>query len=400
MNEPGAWYPSLEAANDRIMELEQLVRHLRSRELPVPNNEIAEVFHRLNIGAPLSEGLLDDAFTTILTNPQVRAREFQLGAMLSGLMVRGPKPGEVAALIRAALRVDGVTRIKPALPGGERLICVAGSGKKGQKTFNISTPSCLVACAAGAYIAKPCSSATSSITGSRDFLQLLGARILDTEAMIDVMLATGFGAFSIESMVPKFDAVYGGRVYCITPLSYALPALVNPVVCDSVYYGLAHPNLALSLEVFRDFGFRNAMVVTSSDDDILFIDELSPLKHNYYGLGRDHVVGKVIRVFTETLTSEGPAAPHELHQGGSVEDNLRLAVQVLRGQRSGAPRAVIALNAGALLMLAGKVPALLDGYKLAVETITRGHGLEKLVQFIEATGGHRGTVEAILRDER
>jgi thymidine phosphorylase len=51
-------------------------------------------------------------------------------------------------------------------------------------------------------------------------------------------------------------------------------------------------------------------------------------------------------------------------------------------------------------MLAGKVPALLDGYKLAVETITRGHGLEKLVQFIEATGGHRGTVEAILRDER
>lgn len=67
---------------------------------------------------------------------------------------------------------------------------------------------------------------------------------------------------------------------------------------------------------------------------------------------------------------------------------------------SGAPRAVIALNAGALLMLAGKVPALLDGYKLAVETITRGHGLEKLVQFIEATGGHRGTVEAILRDER
>jgi len=120
MNEPGAWYPSLEAANDRIMELEQLVRHLRSRELPVPNNEIAEVFHRLNIGAPLSEGLLDDAFTTILTNPQVRAREFQMGAMLSGLMVRGPKPGEVAALIRAALRVDGVTRIKPALPGGRK----------------------------------------------------------------------------------------------------------------------------------------------------------------------------------------------------------------------------------------------------------------------------------------
>lgn len=398
MSEAGEWYPSIESANERIKELEQLVRHLRSRELPVPNNEIAEVFHRLNIGAPLSEGLIDDAFSSILTNPHVRARDFQLGAILSGLMVRGPTPREVATLIRAALRVDGVTRIKPSLPKGERLICVAGSGKKGQKTFNISTPSCLVACAAGAYIAKPCSAATSSITGSKDFLQLLGAHFLDTEAMIEVMLTTGFGAFAIETMVPKFDAVYGGRVYCTTPLSYALPALINPVACDAVYYGLSNPNLSLSLEVFHDFGFRNAMVVTSSDDEIFFIDELSPLKHNYYGLSSDHVVGKVIRLFTETLTAEGPADPYDLHQGRSIEDNLRLAVEVLRGRRSGPQRAVIALNAGALLMLAGKVQDLRDGYKLAVETIVSGQGLEKLLQFIEASGGQRGTVEAILRD--
>ena len=265
MNMPINRFKTIEAANERIRELEEMVDYLRSRELPAPNNEIAEIFHLINIGAPIDEQLLEHSFYSILTSPHIRARDFQLGALLSGLMVRGPTAKEIACLIRTALRVDGITRIKTALPRGEKLICVAGSGKKGQKTFNISTPSCLVACAAGAYIAKPCSAATSSITGSKDFLLLVGANLNGTEEMVDVMVGTGFGAYSIEAMVPRFDSVYGGRVYSPTPLSFALPAMINPVVCDSVFYGVSHPDISLALEVFSELGYKDAILEGSGN---------------------------------------------------------------------------------------------------------------------------------------
>lgn len=120
-----------------------------------PNHEIAEVFYRLNIGAPVEEHMIARAFELILSNPHVKARDAQLGAFLTGIMVKVPSVREVVTLIRTALNIDGVTRFKPTLPVSKKLVGVAGSGKKGCKTFNISTPACFVASAAGAFAANP-----------------------------------------------------------------------------------------------------------------------------------------------------------------------------------------------------------------------------------------------------
>ena len=51
-----------------------------------PNYEIAEVFYRLNIGASLEEVMIVRAFELILSNLQVKARDAQLGAFLTGMM--------------------------------------------------------------------------------------------------------------------------------------------------------------------------------------------------------------------------------------------------------------------------------------------------------------------------
>ena len=65
-----------------------------------PNHEIAEVFYRLNIGVPVGNDLLEKVFKLILTHPKVKARDTQLGAFLTGLMVKGPTVEEVMILIR------------------------------------------------------------------------------------------------------------------------------------------------------------------------------------------------------------------------------------------------------------------------------------------------------------
>lgn len=360
-----------------------------------PNHEIAELFYRLNIGAPVEEELVTRAFLVVLTNPNVKARDAQLGAMLTGLMVKGPTAREAVMLIRTALNIDGVIRYKPTLPIGQKLVGVAGSGKKGCKTFNISTPACLVASAAGAYIAKPCSGATSSVSGSKDFINTVGAKLLEPNEMIDVLLATGFGMFPIEELIPRFNAVYGGRTFGPTPLSFALPAIVNPIACDVLLYGLSHPNVDLSLNVFRDLGQKNVMVVSSSGDRIHYIDELSTVATNWLGRVENGDIGKVEEFSPTDITSRPPSGPDELKSGASIIENVQLATLILQGKMPGPLEDTIALNAGCILVMAEKTSNLKEGFNLAIEVIRSGKGFKKLEQFIEATGGSRQALSTI-----
>ncbi len=354
-----------------------------------PNYEIAEVFYRLNIGISIGEDLLARTFELILTNPQVKARDTQMGAFLTGLMVKGPTVREIVTLIRTALNIDGLVRYKPMLPEGEKLVGVAGSGKKGYKTFNISTPACFVASAAGAYVAKPGSAATSSVSGSKDFINAVGAKLLDPNDMIQVLRATGFGMFSIEDLIPKFDEVYGGKILGPTPLSFAFPAIVNPVAFDTLLYGLSHPNVKLSLEVFNELGYKIVMVVSSSSDRVHYIDELSTLSVNLSGRVQGGTISDVEEFAPTDITQHPPSNPEDLQSGMSLVENTQLAIQVLQGKLPGPREDTVVLNAAAILVLANKVTNLREGFEIALEVTRSGAGFKKLEQFIEATGGSK-----------
>lgn len=363
-----------------------------------PNQEIAEVFYRFNIGAPVEDELIAKAFELILTNPNVKSRDAQLGAFLTGLMVKGPSAREVVILVRTALNIDGVTRYKPTLPLDEKLIGVAGSGKKGCKTFNVSTSACLVASAAGVYVAKPGSTATSSVSGSKDFMNAVGAKISDPNEMIGVLLSTKFGLFPIEELVPKFDAVYGGKTFGPTPLSFALPAVVNPIACDALLYGLAHPNVSLALKVFAELGYKDVMIVTSSHDKLHYLDELSTLEHNFIGMIDDGNVCNVEELQVSQITGHPLSYPDELKSGTSLIENVQIALRVLRGRFQGSCEDTVALNAAGILVMAEKERTLADGFNTAIEVIRSGAGFRKLEEFIDATGGSRKSLSTIMED--
>jgi len=360
-----------------------------------PNQQIAEVFYRLNTGATVDADLIAETFSLILTNPIVKNRDLQLGAFLTGLMVRGPSVREVITLIRTALNIDGLTRYEPNLPAGEKIIGAAGSGKKGYKTFNISTSACLVASASGAFVAKPGSSATSSVSGSKDFMNIVGAKILDPYEMIKVLLSTRFGLFSIEELIPKFDAVYGGKIFSPTPLSFAFPAVVNPISCDGILYGLSHPNIQLALDVFVELGYDNVIVVSSTSDKVHYIDELSTLEHNLIGRINGGNVGNIEELDVTQITQHPSGSPDALGQGGSLIENVQIALNVLRGKSEGPREDTVALNAAVILVLAGKTKTLEEGFNFAIETIKSGAGFRKLEEFIEATGGNKKALSII-----
>ena len=86
-----------------------------------------------------------------------------------------------------------------------------------------------------------------------------------------------------------------------------------------------------------------------------------------------------------TLTeSEITAADHGLPacspadlRGGAPQDNARIGLQILRGER-GPKRDTVLLNAGCALKLAGKVAELKDGISMSAEAIDSGRALQLL----------------------
>ncbi len=360
-----------------------------------PNYVIAEVLNRLNVGMPVDD-IIEEAFKNILTHPHIKSRDAQLGSFLSGLMVKGPTAKEIASLIRTALNVDGLVRFKLSIPTGEKLVCVAGSGKKGLKTFNISTPACIVAAAAGAYVSKPGSHATSSLSGSIDFALIVGAKILSHQGMSEVLISTKFGLFSIEDVIPKFDNVYGGRAFGPTPLSFGLPAIVNPIVCDSLLYGLSHPNVDLSLEVLKNLGYNDAIVVSSSYDRIHFVDELTPLDFNLFGGIKNGIIIPTEVLDVSKVFNLKNCKSFDLKPGDSMIENAQLAVSVLTGKDKGFRTDTVAMNAGAILVMASKVDNIVDGYNYAIDIIKSGEALKKLEDFIEATGGSKNALKTLI----
>jgi anthranilate phosphoribosyltransferase len=334
----------------------------------------------LNVGADLPVDVLTDAFGSILESPAGHARDAQLGALLSGLMARGqgPNADQVTGLIRTALSVDRPQPIKVDLPPGERLVCVAGSGKKGVKTMNISTLACIVASSLGAYVAKPASRSTSSVSGSADFASCIGIQVGNVQHSVNMLKATGLGIFSIENMVPGFDNVYGQRMFGPTPLSFALPALLCPVEPDCLLYGLSHPDVALSLEVFERLGYDNVMVVTSTDDDVHFIDELGMFKRNYVGGRRNGFTGNIKQFDPLSELGLPRYRVADIAAAATMQANVDLGVQVLEGKVEGAPRDIVAINAATILYLAGKVEERREGFYRALGAINSGAARYKL----------------------
>src|SRR3990167_7436452 len=192
------------------------------------NNAVSEVLYRLNVQSKIDLKLLENAFNSVLSNSKQSIRDIQLGAILTGIMARGPTTEEIVTLLKSVFKLDRFDpkkRYKIKIPKGEILVGAIGSGKKGVKTMNISTPALLTAASLGVYTVKAVSHSTSSLTGSADFLENVGCKLnISLNKMKEIILKIGFGAFKIEGLLPKFDSIYGQKFIAPHALSFGLAA--------------------------------------------------------------------------------------------------------------------------------------------------------------------------------
>lgn len=362
-----------------------------------------ESIYRLNLGLSLDEYQSYNAMSSILKIKDDNKRSVLMTMILNGLMVKVPTVSEIKGLLTASLEKDNILnkkKLRVKLPKNKILIGLSGSGKKGVKTFNISTPAAIVAACNGAYIVKACSSSTSSKTGSSDFLSQLGIDLNKSfKEKEKILQKTGIMFFSIEKTTPKFAKLYGGIFYAPHAMSYALAALSFPVEVDNMVYGISHPNVKLSVDVLKAFKYKNAFVYSSTEDGVHYLDELGISGYaNIIGI-KNGVVGKqVMSSIKEEFKLNRDYTNDCISECKSVKANVRKAIKALSGKGSKAHIDAICVNASILLCLSKQADSLLEGYNLAYDAIVSGKCFRHFLKILELYDGNMDMVNKICGD--
>jgi anthranilate phosphoribosyltransferase len=299
-----------------------------------------------------------------------------IAAIITGLRVKKETIGEITAA--AQVMRELATHVKVRDP--ENLVDVVGTGGDGAHTFNISTAAIFVCAAAGARVAKHGGRAVSSQSGSADVLEAFGANIgLSPERVGQCIDEIGVGfMFAPAHHAAMKHAAPVRRELGVRTLFNILGPLTNPASAPTQVMGVFHPDLVgIQIRVLQRLGSRHALTVYGLEG----LDEISISGPTLVGELKDGAVHEY-EVHPERfgLPVHDPRA---LRVSG-VEESMRLVLDAL-GNKPGAPRDIVAVNAGAAIYVSGKAPTLEDGVKKAFAVIASGAAREKLDAFIRYT---------------
>ena len=299
-----------------------------------------------------------------------------IAAIITGLRVKKETIGEIAAA--AQVMRELATQVKVRDP--ENLVDVVGTGGDGAHTFNISTAAIFVCAAAGARVAKHGGRAVSSQSGSADVLEGLGANInLSPERVGECIDEVGVGfMFAPSHHTAMKHAAPVRRELGVRTLFNILGPLTNPASAPTQLMGVFHPDLVgIQIRVLQRLGARHAMTVYGMEG----LDEIS--------ISGPTMVGELknARVNEYTVHPERfglPVHDPKALRVVTVEESRALVLAALEN-KLGAPRDIVALNAGAAIYVAGKAPGMEDGVEMAFDVIQSGAARAKLDQFITFT---------------
>ncbi len=300
-------------------------------------------------------------------------------AALSAKSARAETKDEIAGCA-AAMR-DHATQVETGMDVFE----IVGTGGDNAGSFNISTVSAIVAAAGGVKVAKHGNRAASSMCGTADCLEALGVNISQSPARcVELLREVGICFFFAQKYHSSMKYVGPIRKELgFRTVFNILGPLTNPAKPSMQLLGVYDEYLVEPLaQVLVSLGVKRGMVVYGTDK----LDEISlssptricEIKDGWY------------RTFTITPEDFGlKTCDKSSLTGGTPEENAKIALDILAGQRSPRRDAVL-LNAGAALYIAGKADSFKDGVALAGKLIDTGKAQEVLDKFIKVSNRPEG----------
>jgi anthranilate phosphoribosyltransferase len=307
------------------------------------------------------------------------ASEVEIAGFLIGLRAKGETVDEVAGLARTMRELAAHVET-----GRDDLLDTAGTGG-GRPTFNVSTTAALIAAGAGCAVAKHGNRSATSLSGSADVLEALGARIdLGPAAVAECIREAGFGfMFAPAHHQATRYVVPVRKELAVRTIFNFLGPLTNPAGATRQLIGVSDPSFLDTIAgALARLGVQRALVVSSDDG----LDEMSTA-------GRTQVVevngtepgDPSIERWTVEPSDVGlaPSRPEDV-VGGTPEDNAAATRRILAGE-PGAERDLAVLNAGAAIYACGRAESLESGVRAAEAAIDGGEAERALERYVTRT---------------
>ncbi|MCM2271035.1 MAG: anthranilate phosphoribosyltransferase [candidate division Zixibacteria bacterium] len=333
---------------------------------------IQDSLKKLLSGTHLTEEEATALMDQIMTG---EATPVQIGGILIALKQKGELAHEVAGFVRSMRKhVRKVSITDPDAVDG------CGTGGDGAHTFNISTAAAIVAAAAGATVAKHGNRSVSSKCGSADLLEAAGGKIdLEPLEVSECIKRVGFGFMFAPVFHPAMRYASGPRRELgVRTVFNILGPMTNPAAVKRQVIGVYDRSLMrMMAEVLALTGSVHVLVVHSRDG----MDELS------ISDASDFVELKDGTLSESSISPESAGLvryPRNAVAGGDAAENLVILRNVLAGSADGYGDAV-ALNAGALLYVAGKAESIREGALLARQSLGNGSARAKLDEWVRKT---------------
>lgn len=291
---------------------------------------------------------------------------------LQALHGRGESPAEVRAFAEAFLRLAEPFDV-PGDLGGVLDVCGTGGDRLG--LFNISTAVMFVAAGAGAKLVKHGNRGITSRSGGADVLEALGIPPDLPEETLRIMLAEAGAVFLFAPRFhPAFKAVAPARKLLAARGSASifnmLGPLLNPARPAFQLTGVFSESLLpVYAEVLPGLGRERAWVVHGRAGAGGVVDEISTLGPTT--LIETGAGGAVRHELTPAGLGVAEASIEDL-RGGDGAHNAAMLRELLAGDRRGAARDIVLLNAAAALQVAGVAGDWAEGMALAGESIDSG----------------------------
>jgi anthranilate phosphoribosyltransferase len=338
----------------------------------MPNDVVTRAIDRVASGSDLTA---DEAAAVLREIMEGRVSETQSAGFLIALRTKGETVDEVAGLAKTMRELAVSVTCDSA-----NLVDTAGTGG-GAPSFNVSTTAALLAAAAGATVAKHGNRSATGRCGSADVLEALGARIdLEPGAIAECIADVGFGfMFAPIHHQATRHVIPVRRELAVRTIFNLLGPLTNPAGAKRQVIGVSDPAyLETMAGALARLGSESALIVSAEDG----LDELSVSAPTRVVELRE---GK-IDSFTVTPEEAGlERLPADSLAQGDPEENAALTRAVLTGNAGGTERALVVLNAGAALYVAGGSASIQAGVRDAGEALDAGAGEELLARYVEKT---------------
>jgi anthranilate phosphoribosyltransferase len=328
-------------------------------------------------GKTLSENEAAAAFNIIMSGD---ATASQIGAMLMGMRMRG----ETVEEITGAARTMREKALQVSAP--ENAVDVVGTGGDSTGTYNISTGAAFVVAAHGVPVAKHGNRAQTSKSGSADVLSALGINLdADMKLVEQAIHDANIGFLMATRHHSAMRYVGPARKELGTRTIFnLLGPLSNPAGVKRMVIGVFSKDWLIPLaEVLGKLGAEHVWVVHGHSG----LDEISTTGPTEVAEYKDGLVT------TFTITPEDVGLERvsiEDLRGGSPEENADALLKVMTNDvpdNLTAFRDVIAMNAGAVLYVAGAVDSLKDGVSSALNKLKDGSALKAVSELKRITNG-------------